>query len=321
MRKRILLIGGSLNQTTMAHRIGVHLESDFDVFYSPLFADGVIGFLADRGFLDFTTLAGRARPQAEEYIRSNGLRMDYRGALQDYDLVVSSTDLVVPRNVRRTRFVLVQEGMTDPESWRYHLAKRLGLPRIVASTAMNGLSHAYDAFCVASDGYRDLFIHKGIEPGRIQVTGVPNFDDAASWMENDWPHRGHVLVATSCMRETLRFENRRALIRRACRLSEGRELIFKLHPYEDHRRAEREIRAIAPQATVYMEGVTNHMIANCSALVTRYSSVVFIAAALEKEVHSDLDPETLHRLTPRQNGGTSGRRIAEICATLAERRR
>ena len=30
-------------------------------------------------------------------------------------------------------------------------------------------------FCVASEGYRDLFISKGVKPEKIYVTGIPNF--------------------------------------------------------------------------------------------------------------------------------------------------
>ena len=93
----------------------------------------------------------------------------------------------------------------------------------------------------------------------------------------------------------------------------GRELLFKLHPNENHARARREIERLAPRALVFDSGNTNHMIANCAALVTRYSSVVHVAVALGKEVHADLDPVTLRRLMPIQNGGTSARRIADVC--------
>jgi hypothetical protein len=55
------------------------------------------------------------------------------------------------------------------------------------------------------------------------------------------------------------------------------------------------------------------MVANCSALVTRYSSVVYVALALGKEVHADIDEVTLRRLLPIQNGGASARRIADVC--------
>ena len=49
-----------------------------------------------------------------------------------YDLVVTCSDLVVPKNIRHGRVVLVQEGMTDPENMAYYLVKYLGLPRYLA---------------------------------------------------------------------------------------------------------------------------------------------------------------------------------------------
>ena len=72
-------------------------------------------------------------------------------ALAQVDLVVTTSDLVAPRNLRGVPMVLVQEGMTDPEDWRYRLARGLGLPRWIGNTSMTGLSHAYEAFCVASE--------------------------------------------------------------------------------------------------------------------------------------------------------------------------
>jgi len=315
-RPRVLVVGGSMNQTTMVHKVGVHLEADCDVYYSACYADGFPDLLTRAGLLDFTVLAGQARRRSEQYIRDLGLRMDYRGARHDYDLIVSTVDLVVPDNHRGRIFVLIQEGMTDPENYRFRLVRTLGLPRYLANTSMNGLSDAYDIFCVSSEGYRDLFARKGIRPEKMVVTGIPNFDHVEAFLDNDFPHKGHVLAATSCLRETIKYEDRRGFIRKCQRVADGRELIFKLHPNENVRRAASEVRRYAPEAIIYEDGDTNHMIANCAALVTKYSSVVYIASALGKEIHCDLDPEVLRRLTPQQNGGTSGRRIARICLSL-----
>ena len=65
--------------------------------------------------------------------------------------------------------------MTDPEGFMYHMVKWFKLPRYVASTSTNGLSHQYQYFCVASAGYRDFFIRKGVRPEKLVVTGIPNF--------------------------------------------------------------------------------------------------------------------------------------------------
>jgi hypothetical protein len=148
------------------------------------------------------------------------------------------------------------------------------------------------------------------------VTGVPNFDDVASLRDNPFPHRGYLMAATSCLRETLKPEDRRGFLRECVRLAEGRPLLVKLHPNENHARAEAEVRAVAPQALVFREGHTGHMVANCDVFVTRYSSVLLVAAALGKPVHCDLPEHVLRGFIPVQNGGTSARLIAEECRRL-----
>ncbi|MEM9998163.1 MAG: hypothetical protein AAF809_10730 [Bacteroidota bacterium] len=319
-RPRVLLVGGSLNQTRMMHRIAEALGDDAVCAFSSFYADGYVRWLAEHGHLDTTILGGQAKAATQRYFREHGLPVDERGEARTYDLVVMGTDLVVPDNVRATRFVLVQEGMTDPEGWLYRLTRTLGLPRYLANTSMTGLSHAYDAFCVAGDGWKDKFVAKGCDPERLVVTGMPNFDDCAAYLDNDFPHHGYVLAATSCLRETFKYEDRDAFILRAKREAEarGRRLLFKLHPNEDHARAVREIEALAPEALVFTEGNTDHMIANCDVLVTRYSSVVLVAAALEKTIVSDLDAGTLRQLRPVQNGGTSAHHIADVCRQVLD---
>ena len=311
-RRRVLLVGGSLNQTTITHKIAREL-SEHECVFTPCYADGMLGWAAERELLGFTILGGRAKAMTEAYLREQRATIDLGGTRGGFDLVVATSDLIVPRNLAGVPMVLVQEGMTDPEDWRYRLVRRLGLPRWMANTSMTGLSHAYAAFCVASEGYRDLFVGKGVDPAKLEVTGIPNFDDCASFLRNEFPHRGYVLGATSCLRETWKPEDRDAFIHRCLEVADGRELIFKLHPNEDHHRARREIERLAPRALVFASGNTGHMVANCAALVTRYSSVVYVAIALGKEVYADLDAVTLRRLLPIQNGGASARRIADVC--------
>jgi len=312
---RVLFIGGSMNQTTQMHQIARALDG-CEPWFTAHYASGALQWAAERGWLDFTVLGGQARRRSEAYFAAHGLRVDHRGARGGYDLVVTSSDLVVPDNIRDVPIVLVQEGMMDPERWIYHVVRRTGLPRWLANTATTGQSHAYRAFCVASAGYRDDFVRKGVDASRLVVTGIPNFDDCASYARNAFPHRGYVLAATSCLRETLKREDRAAFIARARRIADGRPLLFKLHPNERHGRATREIARHAPEATVLTDGDTNHMIANCDVLVTRYSSVVFVALALGKEVHADVPLDRLRRLLPWQNGGTAARRIADVCRTV-----
>jgi len=317
-RPRALIVGGSLNQTRMLVRVAAELSGDFDCAFTPFFADGTLRWLARAGWLDFTILAGQSRQRSLEHARAAGLPLDLRGGDGSYDLAVVGTDVVIPRALRGTPLVLVQEGMTDPEDWRYHVVRKLHLPRFLANTSLTGLSHAYARFCVASAGFRDVFAHKGVHPDRMVVTGLPNFDDVEAARNNSFPHHRYVLAATSCLRETLKPEDRIGFIRKAVGIADGRPLLFKLHPNERIDRARCEIEREAPHALVLDEGDTLHMVANCDALVTKYSTVVLWAAALGKEIHSDLDPEVLRRLAPLQTGGASARLIAEVCRGVVE---
>jgi hypothetical protein len=314
---KALFVCGSLNQTKMMYQISQHLRQ-FDVYFTPFFCDGPGRWVQKSGALDFTVLGGRFVKQTMRFLNERGVQFDFEGKSRRYNLVVTCSDLIVPRRIRNSKLVLVQEGMTDPENLAYHLVRTLKLPRWLAQTSTTGLSDLYDIFCVASDGYRDLFADKGVRREKIRVTGIPNFDHCEAYLDNDFPHRDYVLVATSDMRETFKYENRRKFIEKAQRIADGRPLIFKFHPNEEPRRAGHEVERFAPGALHYSEANTDHMIANCQTLVTRYSSVVYVAAALGKEIHCDLPQETLHRLLPMQNGGSSARNIAAECLKLFE---
>lgn len=315
---KALFVCGSLNQTRMMFQVSRHLPQ-FDAYFTPYFCDGPGRLVQRTGALDFTVLGGRFHRQTLRFLTEQGVTFDHEGLNGPYDLVVTCSDLIVPHRIRRSKLVLVQEGMTDPENLVYHLVRKLKLPRWMAQTSTTGLSDLYDIFCVASEGYRDLFIRKGARPEKIRVTGIPNFDHCERYLENDFPYRDYVLVATSDMRETFKYENRRQFIQKARRIADGRQLIFKFHPNENPHRAAREVERHAPEALHFADGATDHMIANCQALVTRYSSVVFVAAALGKEIHCDLSADELARLLPWQNGGTSAARIAQECRRLFDR--
>lgn len=321
-RRRILLICGSLNQTTMMHQIGRCLAGHY-CWYSPFYSEGMIGWLSRRGALDFTILGpgGQFRRQTDAYLRDQGLPLDEGGRNGPYDLVLTCSDLIVPRSIRGLPIVLVQEGMTDPVNLAYHLVRKLHLPLWLAgSTSTAGLSLSYRKFCVASEGYRDLFESRGIPKQRLVVTGIPNFDNCDAYTRNDFPHRDYVLVATTDTRETFRRDNREVFFDRVAEIADGRPLIFKLHPNENADRSTAEILARFPEALVFASGNTNHMIANCRVLVTQYSSVVYVGMALGKECHSYFDMAQLRRLVPLQNGGRSAERIAEVCEELLAER-
>ncbi len=309
--KKILFICGSLNQTTMMHQISKYL-SNCQCYFSPYYADKLIDSFAKKGLLDFSILGGNARAMTINYLQENGLSIDYNGVLNEYDLVFTCSDLIVQKNIRNTKIILVQEGMTDPKNIFYYLVKWFNLPRYIASTSANGLSDAYDYFCVASEGYKEFFIKNGIKAEKIIVTGIPNFDNAQKYYDNNFPFKDFVLVATSDSRETFKYENRKKFIEKAVKIAAGRQLIFKLHPNEFAPRAIKEIKEIVSDALVFSEGNVHEMIANCKILITKYSTCVYTGISLGKEVYSFFDLNMLNKLAPLQNKGTSAQRIAEI---------
>jgi hypothetical protein len=317
MKANILFICGSLNQTTMMHKISLSLPMH-DCFFTPFYAEGLIGQCSRMGLLDFTILGGKHAQNTKQYLAQERLPIDFGGQSRRYDLVVTCTDLIMQNNIRSGRIVLVQEGMILPEGALYYFVRYLGMPRFLANTAATGLSNAYDIFCVASPGYRELFIQRGVNPDKIVVTGIPNFDNAASYLNNNFPHRNYVLATTTSARETGMRADRIAFIHKVKQIAAGREILFKLHPNENIERAKAEIEKIIPEATIYTTGNVHEMIANCDEMVTELSSVVFTALALGKKIHADFDLQSLRDLMPIQNGGTSAQNIARICEELLE---
>jgi hypothetical protein len=317
MQKRILFICGSMNQTTQMHQISAHLTQYAQAF-SPYYCDGIDEVYRRLGLMEFTIIGHKLASRCRRYLEDHGLTIDYRGQQGPYDLVLTCSDVYLQKNIRKSRIVLVQEGITDPETFAFRLVTRCrGLPLWLAGTAATGLSDAYRWFCVASEGYRDFFIRKGARREKIVVTGIPNFDDCEHYRANGFPHRDYVLVCTSPLREVFRGEDRKAFIRRAVALAAGRPLIFKLHPNENAARAIREIGALAPGALVFTTGSAEEMIANCAVLITRFSSTAFVGLALGKETYSDFDVDELRRLMPVQNRAAAPN-IAQVCHGLLE---
>ena len=295
------------------HAIADYLLDDHSCYFTPYYGDGIENLSAKMGLLNFTVLGGRHKRETEEYLSSHNLQVDIRGESRPYDLVVTCSDLLIQRNIRNKRVILIQEGITEPESLMFHLVKWLKLPRYLANTSTNGLSDEYDMFCVASKGYADLFIHKGVKEYKLAVTGIPNFDNIKTALDNNFHIRNYVLVATSPLRETFRFDDRQAFIRKCNAIAGGRTLIFKLHPLENIKRATREINQYAPGALVFAYGSLNPMIANADVVITQQSTSTYIALALGKEVHTNLNIEELKHLMPIQNDGVSAAQIARIC--------
>ena len=292
--------------------------AEFQAAFTPFYGNPFDQFFIRAGLAEMTIAGQKLRRRCLSYLEREGLEIDLDGARGGYALCVTCSDVIVQHNLKAP-IVLVQEGILDREGLLWPLLSRFPrlLPRWLAGTAATGLSLRYERFCVASDGYRDLFIRRGVPAERLVTTGIPNFDDCAAFHDNDFPHRRYVLVCTSDARETLKIDRRRRFIERAVRIARGRQLIFKLHPNEAARSAD-EVRRWAPNAIVYREGPTDAMIANCDVLVTQYSSTAFVGLALGKEVHSYFPLSELRRLLPVQNR-SAARNIASVCREILQR--
>ena len=322
-KPRILFIGGTINHTTQLHQVAAQLP-EFEHAFSWYYCDGILEVFRKLGWLESTALGDKLRARCLAYLQSCHLPLDLGGARGDYDLAITCSDMAVPKNVRHGPLVLVQEGMTDPEDLIFRLVRAFRLPPWLAITSSaTSLSHAYDRFCVASEGYREHFEKKGARPETIVVTGIPNFDDCQRYRQNNFPHRDFLLVCSSDIRETARWEDRPRFIRDVVALAAGRQIIWKLHPNESVLRARDELGSLAPDALIYESGCAEEMIANCAVLVTQYSSTAYVGLALGKEVHSYFDVAELRRLCPLQNGGASAARVADVCRALirAQQRR
>ncbi len=321
MKRKILFITGSINQTQQMHQIAEELP-DYDCWFSQIFTDSPI----ELALVKYTPLAnntifkGQFKARADNYLKQHSLQVDYVAKINRYDLVVYCSDMVIAKKFRQTKTIWVQEGMIDKYGLLSSIVQKLNLPAYFSGdTSLNGSTNKCDIYCAASEGYKNYLITRGAVASKIMVTGIPNYDHNISFLNNDFPYRDYVMVATTDMRETFRRENRPAFIKQAVKIANGRKLLFKLHPNEKYTRAEAEIRKYAPAGTlIYQSGNTNEMIANCSELITQYSTVVYVGIALGKKVHSFFDVDELKKLAPIQNGGTSARNIAHICRNYIE---
>jgi hypothetical protein len=321
-KKKILFLVGSPNQTVQMHKISSYLD-DYDCYFSQLFANHfMIRGTIWLGLLDHTVLAGEFKGKADRYLAQHNLPNDYRGEVygNKYDLVVACTDMIVPKSLSHIPIIWVQEGMIDELTLVARITKLFRLPRYLAiGTSLNGSSNLCDIYCTGSEGYKNHIVKMGTDREKVIVTGIPNFDNLRQHIKNDFPHRDYVLVATSDIRECYRRDDRPKFIRKAVEIAQGRPLIFKLHPNEKFDRAIREIKENAPASTlIFTEGNTNDMVANCSELITQFSTVVYVGIILGKKVHSYFPLDELNRLVPIQNEGVSARNIADICRGFIE---
>ncbi len=323
-RPKLLLICGNRNHTTTMHAIAKEL-SDCDLWFTPYYCDdgSVLDVLRRAHLLEFVALGHEFRQRCLAYLRDHRLAIDLGGTRGGYDLVVTCSDLIVPSNIAGVPLVGVQEGMIDPKLFWWRVMERfpsLALPRWAAGTAGTGLSHAYDAYCVASEGYRADFVERGAHADRLVVTGLPNFDNFARYLRPGHWIEGCVLACTSDGRETFRKDDRKRFIRWALEIAGDRPLVFKFHPNERMRRAVAEVRRWAPKARALTCGSGEELAANCHTLVTEWSTLAYVGLALDKPTYSYRDLEAHRAMLPDQHG-RGAKHIAAVCRDVLARRR
>src|SRR5579862_4332263 len=111
-KKNILFIIGSPNQTSQLHQVSTFLQDEYDCWFSQFFPDYDFEIWGlKKGWLEHTIMSGHFKANADKYLATHGLKADYRGEKNHYDMVVYCSDLIVPRKFRNTKSVWVQEGM------------------------------------------------------------------------------------------------------------------------------------------------------------------------------------------------------------------
>ena len=323
-RPQVLFICGNRNHTTTMHAIAKEMI-DCDCWFTPYYCDegSLLDYLRRAHLLEFVALGHDFRRKCLAYLKDHALPIDLGGARGGYDLVVTCSDLIVPGNIAGTPLVGVQEGMIDPKLFWWRVMERLpwlALPRWAAGTACTGLSHAYEAYCVASEGYRKDFIERGANPAKLVVTGLPNFDNFAGYVRPGHWIEGSVLACTSDGRETFRRDDRKQFIAWARSIAGDRPLVFKFHPNERMRRAHAEVQRWAPGARALTTGSGEELAANCHTLITEWSTLSYVGLALGKPTYSYRDLEAHRAMLPVQHG-RAAHHIAEVCRDVVGRRR
>jgi hypothetical protein len=323
-RPKVLLICGNRNHTTTMHTIANAL-TDCELAFTPYYCDdwSALDVLRRAHLLEFVALGHDFRRKCLAYLESHNLAIDLGGARGGYDLVVTCSDLIVPSNIAGVPLVGVQEGMIDPKHFWWRMMEQfpwLPLPRWTAGTACTGLSHAYDRYCLASEGYRKDFTDRGARADRLVVTGLPNFDNFAGYVRPGHWIEGCVLACTSDGRETFRRDDRKRFIRWALEIAGERPLAFKFHPNERMERAVAEVRHWAPRARALTSGSGEELAANCHTLVTEWSTLAYVGLALGKPTYSYRDLAAHRALLPVQHG-RAARNIAAVCRDVLALRR
>src|SRR6266567_7675129 len=99
LRKKILFIIGSPNQTTQMHQIASRLP-EYDCYFSQIYSSHpVIRLALKSGLLDNTIFSGEFKRKGDAYLKQHHLRNDYAQSVygNEYELAVFCTDLHVTK--------------------------------------------------------------------------------------------------------------------------------------------------------------------------------------------------------------------------------
>ena len=109
MRKKVLLITGSLNQTSQMQQIA-SLLPEYDCWFSQVYSDTHIAKFLKRytPVMNGTVMSDYHREKTEKYLREHGFQIDYKAEKNEYDLVVFCSDMVIPDNLRNIKQILQQ---------------------------------------------------------------------------------------------------------------------------------------------------------------------------------------------------------------------
>ncbi|MCK7504656.1 MAG: hypothetical protein MZV70_11600 [Desulfobacterales bacterium] len=126
--------------------------------------------------IEFTISGNKLAGRCRRYLQDHGLPIDYQGKNRPYDLVVTCSDVYLQKNIRDNRIVLVQEGITDPESMMFHLVKRLRfLPRWLGGYCNDGPQRCLPGFLRRKRGISRLFHPKRRAPREDRRYGNTQF--------------------------------------------------------------------------------------------------------------------------------------------------
>jgi len=316
MKKNILFIGSTVDQIKVMHTISDHLNPVHNCFFTPFYLDNVVSKLGLSRQLENIVFGKNYREDIFDYIQNNDLKLDECGESNHYDLVVTFSTLIIPKNIRNSRIVLLQDLMNEPRNFMAYFTKWFKFSSYLNKPSSINLFERYDVVCVASPGYRKRFIRNGADPDKIALTGIPEFTTFPDTLPDDVLQRGVVHLVTLPLWGSLEKEYRKDLQMNLNWIADGRPIYFKLLPTDQPIIATRKIKNTLLNVRVFT-GSRNHL-KNIyeRGLISKRTACLFTASVIGDKLHIFADAEVLRHLKPYQNSTASAEKIANVCKNL-----